>query len=117
MDVPPSRKCIHNTRWFFATNPNRLSEYDVPRKVWANWTNKVKAYANMCDGSSYAQVLKNSLPWTYQSESRNVSIAKTLGKYSTIWAINKSQNTPIGTRNLRSGGIQITVLSKTDNSY
>ena len=61
MDVPSSRKYIHPTRWVHAKNCKQNSEYNVPKIIWTAWASKAKAYVNICDGRSFAEVLKKGI--------------------------------------------------------
>ena len=61
MDVPSSGKYIHPTRWVHAKNCKKNLECNVPKSIWTAWASKVKAYVNICDGRSFAEVLKKGI--------------------------------------------------------
>ena len=74
MDVPSLRKYIH-TRWIYAKNCQKHSEYKVPKNIGTALASKAKAYANTYDGRSFAEVLKKGIP-KIAKEKRTQPVAK-----------------------------------------
>ena len=66
--MPSPRKYIHTTRWIYAKNCQKHSEYKVPKNIWTAWASKAKPYVNTYDGRSFAEVLKKGIPNTYKEK-------------------------------------------------
>ena len=73
MGVGCTRRHIHCSREFTTKNHQQLNEYGAHHGIWKSWWNKHKAFANKCDGRTFAQVLKQSNAQTQIGVANNVS--------------------------------------------
>ena len=91
----------------FGKNSNKVAEY----KGWKNWANTAKAYANKYDGSSFAQVVKDSSPWSDQSKPKHVGVVRNLQKYSKKYATKNTRHSQTISKEVKLSGSHDKALS------